>query len=61
MKKTRSIKTKIVVLAIVPMLLIAVILLVYAFVGGIMNTNMALTDSILETAKISARGRSILP
>lgn len=55
MKKTHSIKTKIVVLAIVPMLLISVILLVYAFVGGIMNTNSALTDSIRETAKISAQ------
>lgn len=55
MKKTHSIKTKIVVLAIVPMLLISVILLVYAFVGGIMNINSALTDSIRETAKISAR------
>ncbi len=55
MKKTHSIKTKIVVLAILPMLLISVILLVYAFVGGIMNTNSALTDSIRETAKISAQ------
>lgn len=55
MKKTHSIKTKIVVLAILPMLLISVILLAYAFVGGIMNTNSALTDSIRETAKISAQ------
>ena len=55
MKKTHSIKSKIVVLAILPMLLISVILLVYAFVGGIMNTNSALTDSIRETAKISAQ------
>ena len=55
MKKSHSIKSKIVLLAIVPMLLISVILLVYAFVGGIMNTNSALTDSMSETAKISAQ------
>lgn len=55
MKKPHSIKTKIVLLAIVPMLLISVTLLIYAFVGGIMNTNSALTDSMSETAKISAQ------
>lgn len=55
MKKFHSIKTKIVLLAIVPMLLISVTLLIYAFVGGITNTNSALTDSMSETAKISAQ------
>ncbi|MGN1118743.1 MAG: cache domain-containing protein, partial [Oscillospiraceae bacterium] len=36
------------------MLLIAVILLAYSSIGGIMNTTSALEDSIKETAKISA-------
>ena len=54
MKKTHSIKTKIILLAVVPMLLIAAILLAYAFAGGIMNITSALTDSMAETAKISA-------
>ncbi|MGN0595967.1 MAG: hypothetical protein ACI4J1_01370 [Ruminiclostridium sp.] len=54
MKKTHSIKTKIILLAVVPMLLIAAILLAYAFAGGIMNITSALTDSMGETTKISA-------
>ncbi len=55
MKKTHSIKTKIVLLAVVPMLLIAFILLGYALIGGTMNITSALKDSMSETAKISAQ------
>lgn len=55
MKKTHSIRTKIVLLAVVPMLLIAVILLSYAFIGGINNVTSALENSISETADISAQ------
>ena len=55
MKKTHSIKTKIVLLAVVPMLLIAFILLGYALVGGTLNVTSALKDSMNETAKISAQ------
>lgn len=54
MKKTHSIRTKIVMLAIIPMLLIAFILLGYALIGGMMNITSALKDSMNETAKISA-------
>ncbi|MGN0667313.1 MAG: methyl-accepting chemotaxis protein [Huintestinicola sp.] len=55
MKKTHSIQTKIVLLAVIPMLLIALILLGYALIGGMMNTTSALRDSMNETAKISAQ------
>lgn len=55
MKKTHSIKTKIVLLAVVPMLLIAFILLGYALIGGTVNITTALKDSMSETAKISAQ------
>ncbi|MGN0695409.1 MAG: methyl-accepting chemotaxis protein [Oscillospiraceae bacterium] len=55
MKKTHSIRTKIVLLAVVPMLLIAVILLSYAFIGGINNVTSALENSMSETADISAQ------
>lgn len=55
MKKTHSIQTKIVLLAVIPMLLIAFILLGYALIGGMMNITSALRDSISETAKISAQ------
>ncbi|MGN0692936.1 MAG: methyl-accepting chemotaxis protein [Oscillospiraceae bacterium] len=55
MKKTHSIRTKIVLLAVIPMLLIAVILLSYAFIGGINNVTSALENSISETADISAQ------
>ncbi|MGN1135557.1 MAG: methyl-accepting chemotaxis protein [Oscillospiraceae bacterium] len=55
MKKTHSIRSKIICLAIIPMLLIAFILLGYALVGGMMNITSALKDSISETAKISAQ------
>ena len=41
-------------LAIIPMLIIAVLLLGYAAIGGIMNTTSTLEDSIKETADISA-------
>lgn len=58
MKKTHSIRTKIVLLAVVPMLLIAVILLSYAFIGGINNVTSALENSISETADISAQAVS---
>ena len=54
MKKTHSIRTKLVMLAIIPMLLIAFILLGYALIGGMMNITSALKDSMNETAKISA-------
>lgn len=55
MKKTHSIRTKIVLLAVVPMLLIAVILLCYAFIGGMNNVTSALENSMRETADISAQ------
>ncbi|MGN0619441.1 MAG: cache domain-containing protein, partial [Ruminiclostridium sp.] len=55
MKKTGSIQLKIILLAIIPMLLISLILLGYAFAGGMSNITSALKDSLGETAKISAR------
>lgn len=55
MKKVHSIKKKIVLLAVVPMLLVWLILLVYTFIGGIDNTRSAVISSIDETAKISAQ------
>ncbi|MGN0552664.1 MAG: methyl-accepting chemotaxis protein [Oscillospiraceae bacterium] len=55
MKKTHSIRSKIICLAIIPMLIIAFILLGYALAGGMMNITSALKDSIGETAKISAQ------
>lgn len=55
MKKVHSIRSKIILLAVIPMLLIALILLSYAFAGGLMNITSALQDSIGETAKISAQ------
>lgn len=55
MKKTHSIQKKIVLLAVIPMLLIAFILLGYALVGGMMNITSALKDSMSETAQISAQ------
>ncbi len=54
MKKTGSIQLKIILLAIIPMLLISLILLGYAFAGGMNNITSALRDSLSETAKISA-------
>lgn len=54
MAKKHSIKTRIMRLAIIPMLLIWVLLLGYACIGGISSTASTLEDSINETAKISA-------
>lgn len=50
----QSIQSRIMRLAIIPMLIIAVLLLGYAAIGGIMNTTSTLEDSIKETADISA-------
>lgn len=58
MKKTHSIRTKIVLLAVVPMLLISAVLLTYAFIGGMKNITAALENSIAETADISAQAIS---
>ncbi|MGN0599036.1 MAG: methyl-accepting chemotaxis protein [Oscillospiraceae bacterium] len=55
MKKTHSIQSKIILLAIVPMLFIAILLLGYEFWGGTTNMAAALKSSINETAKISAQ------
>lgn len=55
MKKVHSIRTKIVLLAVVPMLLVWLILLAYTFAGGIDNTRSAVISSIDETARISAQ------
>ena len=46
MKTGHSIQSRIMRLAILPMLLISVILLAYATIGGIANTTSALEDSI---------------
>lgn len=54
MKNKHSIKSRVMRLAIIPMMFIAIILLAYASIGGILNTTSALEDSINETAKISA-------
>ncbi|MGN1340992.1 MAG: methyl-accepting chemotaxis protein [Oscillospiraceae bacterium] len=54
MKANHSIQSRIMRLSILPMLLISVILLAYATIGGISNTTSALEDSISETAYISA-------
>ncbi len=54
MKRTHTIKSKIVLLAVVPMLIISVLLLSYAFIGGISSTTATLESSIAETVKISA-------
>ncbi|MGN0674596.1 MAG: methyl-accepting chemotaxis protein [Oscillospiraceae bacterium] len=55
MKREHSIRSKIILLAICPMLLISFILLGYALIGGMMNITSALKDSMGETAKISAQ------
>lgn len=55
MKKIHSIHSKIIMLAIIPMLLIALLLLSYAFFGGMTNVTSALNNSLSETAKISAQ------
>lgn len=55
MKKSHSIGTKITLLAVIPMLIIAVLLQTCSFVGGINNTLAALETSIGETADISAQ------
>ena len=55
MKKTHSIKTKITLLAVIPMLAIAALLLCFAAVGGINSTLSALETSISETAEISSK------
>lgn len=55
MKKTHSIRSKIVLLAVIPMLLISTVLLAYAFIGGVKNITSALESSISETANISAQ------
>ncbi len=54
MKKTHSVRNRIMRLAIIPMLFIAVILLGYSAIGGISGTTSTLEESISETAKISA-------
>lgn len=55
MKKTHSIQSKIVLLAVIPMLLIAFILLGYALVGGMMNITSALKDSMSRPPKFPLR------
>lgn len=55
MKKSHSIRVKITLLAVIPMVIIAVLLQTSAFVGGINNTLAALETSISETADISAK------
>ncbi|MGN1339495.1 MAG: methyl-accepting chemotaxis protein [Oscillospiraceae bacterium] len=54
MTMKHSIRSKIMLLAIIPMLLIAVLLLGYACIGGISNTTTTLEASMTETAKISS-------
>ena len=54
MTMKHSIRSKIMSMAIIPMLFISVLLLAYAFIGGISNTTSTLEDSIAETADISA-------
>ena len=53
--KFHSIRTKIAVLAILPLLIFSVLLLGYALIGGLSGTVSALRSSIKETANISAQ------